>query len=315
MEACKNMILRNYQDDGVTAIRSDLRAGVKRICYTLPTGGGKTAIYSYIAQKSSEKKNRVLILVHRKEILEQTLKALFRLGVVSGQIAAGRAATQDGIQTAMVGTLVRRLGNMRRPDLIITDECHHALEDNSWGKILRYWSDVPNIGVTATPCRLDGRGLFESFDSLIRGPSISALTSDGWLCPPVLYRPPDEIAQQYHIKRGDFDTSEQVNAMSGRKIVGDVIEHYREHLDGLPVVCFCISIEHSRLMAAQFERAGYRARVVWGNMPREEREAAIKGLADGSVQVVTSCDVISEGVAISGTSTPSAPSRSSRLAM
>lgn len=288
--------LRDYQEKIVTDIRAELRKGEKSILTVSPTGSGKTAIFAHIAHGAASKTNRVLVLVHRREIMEQTLASLFRLGVVAGQIAAGRPATQDSIQVAMSSTLVHRLGLVRRPDLIVSDECHHDLEDNSRGRILRYWSDVARLGFTATPERLDGRGMSETYKSILFGPSIAQLVGQGWLCPPVLYRPPDEVAESFHVKRGDFDTAEQGRVMSGRKIVGDVIEHYREHLDGLPVVAFCVSIEHSRLMAEQFERAGYRARVVWGNMPREEREAAIKGLADGSVQVVTSCDVISEGV-------------------
>jgi DNA repair protein RadD len=291
-----SIILRDYQEKILSEIRDKMRAGEKSILTVAPTGSGKTAMFASIAKGAASKTNRVLILVHRREIMEQTLGSLFRLGVVSGQIAAGRSSTQDTIQTAMTSTLVHRLGDIRRPDLIISDEAHHDLEDNSRGRILRYWSDVPRMGFSASPERLDGRGMAETYKALVLGPSVSALTSDGWLCPPVLYRPPNEIDELFHIKRGDLDTEEQARTMSGRKIVGDVIEHYREHLGGLPAVCFCPNLDNSRLFAAQFERAGYRARVVWGNMPREEREAAIKGLADGSVQVVTSCDVISEGV-------------------
>jgi len=239
---------------------------------------------------------RVLILVHRREILEQTLSSLFRLGVTAGQVVSGSPTTQNSVQVGMVQTVVRRLATMRRPDLIITDEAHHVLEDNTYGAILRYWLNVPVVGFTATPERLDGRGLKESFETMILGPTIKTLVSSGYLAPPVLYRPPNELIANYHVKRGDFDGSEQERHMSGRKIVGDVIDHYRAHLDRLPVVCFCVSIAHSRLMAQRFHDAGYTARVVWGNMPKADREADIKGLADGSVNVVCSCDVISEGV-------------------
>jgi len=176
---------------------------------------------------------------------------------------------------------------------IVVHNCHHALADNSWGRILKYWRDVPRIGFTATPERLDGRGLGESFDEMIEGPTVAELVDDGWLSRPVVYRPPEEVALNYHVKRGDFDAKEQQQTMTTRKIVGDVIEHYKRHLEGLPVVCFCVSVDHSHLMAEEFQAAGYRATPVWGNMPKIERERAIKGLADGSVQVVTSCDVIS----------------------
>lgn len=290
------MILRPYQEELLEKTRELLRRGKKSILTVSPTGSGKTVMFATIARGAATRNSRVLILVHRREILEQTLKSLYELGITSGQIASGRPQTTDLVQTAMVMSLTRRLQYVKRPDLIIVDECHHCLGENSWGRVLQYWRDVPRLGYSATPERLDGRGLGETFDELILGPTVQELVDDGWLSYPVVYRPPEEVLQNYHVKRGDFDTKEQQQTMTRRKIVGDVIEHYRQHLDGLPVVCFCVSVDHSHIMAEQFKAAGYRAKAVWGNMPRLDRDRAIYGLADGSVQVVTSCDVISEGI-------------------
>ena len=138
--------------------------------------------------------------------------------------------------------------------------------------------------------------MYEVADDMVIGPQIAELVADGWLCPPMLYKAPNELTATYHMTRGDFDAKEQQEVMSGRRIVGDVIEHYRETMDHLPAVCFCVNIEHCRLMAKQFADAGYKARVVWGDMPDGERVAAIQGLGDGSVEIVCSCDLISEGV-------------------
>ena len=131
---------------------------------------------------------------------------------------------------------------------------------------------------------------------MILGPSINELVNQDYLSYPAMYRPPDEIAKNYHVRRGDFDTKEQEQIMTKKSIVGDVIAHYRKYLDKMPAVCFCVSLEHCRQMEEAFIDAGYRSTMVYGNMPSKDRERAIKGLADGSVQVVTSCDVISEGV-------------------
>lgn len=289
------IFLRPYQTRILNAVRVKLHEGKKSIVCVAPTGSGKTAMFAEMARSAASKTNRVLILVHRQEIFKQTLKSLFRLGVVSGQIASGRAATQDTIQTAMVGTLIHRLADIRRPDYIIVDEGHHAVSP-TWKRILNYWGDVPRTIWTATPEREDGRGLCEVADAMVIGPQVSELVADGWLCPPILYRAPDELSFNYHMTRGDFDKKEQQEKMSGRRIVGDVIDHYRETLDHLPSVCFCVNIEHCRLMAKQFCDAGYKARVVWGDMPDDERASAILGLSDGSVDVVCSCDLISEGV-------------------
>lgn len=154
---------------------------------------------------------------------------------------------------------------------------------------------MPRIGFTATPERLDGRGLRESFDDLVLGPTVNELVTGGFLSYPVVYRPPQEQSADYHVKRGDFDVDEQQKAMSERRIVGDVIDHYRRHFNGAPAICFCVNVEHTRLMAAQFSNAGYLALPVYGDMADGDRDTALRGLADGSVQVVTSCDLISEG--------------------
>jgi superfamily II DNA or RNA helicase len=252
-------------------------------------------MFSIIAQGAQSKNKKVLILVHRKEILEQTLSKLFDLGVQSGQIAPGKPITRDLIQTAMVGTLVRRLDKIPRPDLIIIDECHHSVA-GQWLKIINHFRDVPKLGWTATPERLDGAGLGNIFDCMIKGPTINNLVNAGYLSYPVMYRPPKEMTEKFHIKRGDFDKDEQVEAMTKKHIIGDVIDHYRKYMDGLPAVCFCVSILHCEIMEKQFNQAGYKAKMVYGNMPRSEREAAIKGLADGTYNILTSCDVISEGV-------------------
>lgn len=292
------MTLRLYQTEMLSRVRDALRRGVKAPLVVAPTGSGKTMLFSHIAAGARAKKNRVIILTHRREILQQTLKTLSRLGIPSGQIVAGRPMTHDLIQTASVQTLVRRLAQVPRPDLIITDEAHHTTDQNTWGRIHNYWSTVPNIGFSATPQRLDGVGLRDCYDEIILGPSLRELVTDGWLSVPALYRPPVEVTADYHIKRGDFDAGEQQQVMTGRKVVGDVIEHYRKHLDGQPVICSCVSVEHARIMAAQFAAAGYRAAPVWGDMPDADREATLAGLGDGRVQVVTFADLIGEGVDI-----------------
>ena len=289
------LTLRPYQLQALDDIRAAMRDGSHAPLYVLATGGGKTLVFAEIARSAAARHNRVLIVVHRQEILAQTLAKLHALGVTSGQIAAGRPMTLDTVQTAMVQTLVRRLAHVRRPDLIIQDEAHHVTSDNSWGRVFRYWREVPRLGVTATPERLDGVGLGRNFDRLIFGPSMAELIAGGFLSYPVLYRPPEEIIGAYHVKRGDFDTGEQQQVMSRRKIVGDVIDHYRRHMEGLPAICFCVSVEHSRLMAEEFTARGYRSRAVYGDMPDGEREEALRGLASGQVQVITSCDLISEG--------------------
>ncbi len=289
------MNLRPYQLQAVNDIRASISAGHHAPLYVLPTGGGKTCVGAEICRSAASKTNRVLFIVHRREIMEQTRAKLATFGISAGLIAPGRPPTADLVQVAMIQTLVRRLAAVRRPDLIIVDEFHHVLPDNSHGRALAYWREVPRVGLTATPCRLDQRGLRDSADDLIMGPTVATLVRDGFLSYPVLYAPPGASSEQYHVRRGDFDMDEQQRAMSARSIVGDVIAHYRRHFNGAPAICFCVNVEHSKLMARQFSDAGYLALPVYGDMADVDRERALRGLATGEVQVVTSCDLISEG--------------------
>jgi len=292
-----DIVLRDYQENIIKGARQALGAGCIAPLIVAPTGSGKTHIFSYIAKKAAEKDKNVLIIVHRKEILEQTKKSLYKLGVVSGQIISGRDMTKDNIQVAMVGTVVNRLHKIEKPDLIIVDECHHS-PSQTWMKILNNYSTTPRLGFTATPERLDGVGLGDIYDNMILGPSTAELVDRGFLAYPILKTPEKEKIQKYHVKGKDFDKDEQFEHMSKREIVGDVIDHYRKYFDGLPAVCFCVNIEHCLNMEREFSAAGIKAAVVHGKMKKSERDRAIKGLSDGSVEILLSCDVISEGVDI-----------------
>jgi superfamily II DNA or RNA helicase len=289
------LTLYPFQKKLIHDVKRSIAEKKKAPLVVAPTGAGKTIIFAHIAQGAKAKLSKVLILVHRREILEQTLEKLYWLGVQAGQIAPDRPMTRDWVQVAMVQTLRNRLSRAQKPDIIIVDEAHHAIA-GSWGKVFEAWPDVLRIGFTATPERLDGTGLRECFDDMIQGPSVSDLVRDGFLSYPVMYHPPKEVIFKFRIKRGDFDVEQQEEVMSQRSIVGDVIGEYKHHVKGGPAVCFCVSIKHSEHMREAFSDAGIKAAHVWGGMPRTERERAIRGLADGTVQVVTSCDVISEGV-------------------
>jgi len=289
--------LRDYQED----IIKDTVSAIKQDNYTAPmvvapTGSGKTIMFSFLSTNAVQKKKRVLIMVHRREILQQTMSKLFQFGVQAGQIASGHPMTDELIQVAMVGTLVRRLDSILKPDLIIIDECHHAVSP-TWKKVLDHFGDVLRIGFTATPERMDGSGMIEVFDSMVMGPKIRELVESGNLSYPRMYCGPNvQKNEKMKITRGDYDKDQQTKERTKRVVIGSVIDHYRKYLNGLPTVCFCVSIDHCHIMEDEFNAAGFRARTVHGNMTKTDRDAAIGGLATGEVQILCSCDVISEGV-------------------
>lgn len=287
--------LRDYQQDGVTDIRDAYRSGKRSPLFVAPTGSGKTVLFAFIANGTSRKGNSVLILVHRQELVDQTCRTLRAFGVPHGVVAAGRTPDRThAVQVASVQTLVRRLAQYR-PDLIIIDEAHHGTA-GSWRKVLDAYPHARVLGVTATPERLDGRGLGEVFDALVMGPQVRDLIRNGHLAPPLYFAPPQSADfSSIHIRGGDFAQDELAKVMDKASITGDAVEHYRRICQGAPAVAFCASVAHAQHVAEQFAAAGYRAGTIDGNMEREERRDIVRALGDGRLNVLTSCEIINEG--------------------
>jgi len=287
----------DFQQKIITDARSALSNGFMAPLVQSPTGSGKTIMFSWICNAVFQKGKRVLILTHRREILEQTIKKLFGFGLTCGQVASGSPMTRDLIQVAMVGTLINRLQSIPKPDLLIIDECHHSCSP-TWSKILNYFYDVPRVGFSATPERLDGQGLGNLFDIMIHGPQVAELVQKGFLSEPHIFSSEKASNKKYHMTRGDFDKEEQTIEMSKRVIVGDVIEHKRKFLDHMPTVTFCPSIKHCQTMNDSFNDAEIKSMTIHGKLGRIERENMIKALSDGTIENINSCEVISEGVDI-----------------
>jgi superfamily II DNA or RNA helicase len=287
--------LRDYQDECIGGVRDAYRAGRRSPLLVSPTGSGKTVMFAYIAQGTSRKGNRVLILVHRQELVDQTSRTLDAFGVAHGIIAAGRTPDRTHpVQIGSVQTVVRRL-DVFRPELIIIDEAHHGTA-GSWRKVIEGNPRARILGVTATPERLDGKGLADVFDDLIRGPEVADLIEAGHLCRPKYYAPP-AVADLTGIQKtaGDFNKGELAAAMDKASITGDAVDHYRRICPGVPAVAFCSSIAHAQHVAQQFEAAGFRAAPLDGTLDRDERRDRVRALGDGRLHVLTSCEIINEG--------------------
>ncbi len=291
--------LRLYQQTGVDEIRESYINKNVAPLFVLPTGGGKTVVFCKIAEMTSKNNRRVLILVHRVELLRQTSKALNKSGVEHGLIHPDYTPDRNAlVQVASVQTLVRRLDKIDAPDLIIIDESHHAVA-GSWLKVKNHFDKAKILGVTATPIRGDGKGLDSVFDDLILGPQISDLIEMGFLVKPIVYAPKTKIDfSSVKIVRGDYDREQVTELMDKPTITGDAVQHYKKLCSGVPAVAFCVSINHAKHVAEEFRAHGYRAFAVSGDMSDDERTNILNGLGDGRVDVVTSCDLISEGTDI-----------------
>ena len=293
--------LRPYQEDAISGLRHAYRQGRRAPCYVLPTGGGKSLVFCTIARSAIEKGNRVFILVHRQELIRQTCDTLNELQVPHGVIAANHTMTTEKIQVCSVQTLVRRLPKFRaHPALIILDEFHHA-RAGMWETIVNHFSGSRFMGCTATPIRTDNRGLGMNAggicDCLIEGPNIAELISEGYLSPVSVYAPPGGVnLDGVHRKFGDFDKKEVAARMDKPKIVGNAVQHYLKICPHKPAICFTISIKFAERMAEEFRQAGVPAASIDGKLTAFERQKRMDDLQSGAIKVLTSCELISEGV-------------------
>lgn len=295
--------LRDYQSNGVGNIREAFRNDFKAPLYVLPTGGGKTVCFAWMAKQSADRGKKVLILVHRIELLRQTCAALERSDVDHGIINPNfRTNMMVNVQVASVQTLINRMERYPFvPDLIIIDECHHA-NAGTWRRVFDYYSNALLLGVTATPIRNDGSGLGIGaggfFDYLILGPQIKELIAAKHLVPPIVYTPLDHLdiaSVKIDSDTNDFNKDQLAEQMDKPRITGNAVAEYRKICPGVPTVVFCITVKHAERVAKQFREAGYRFYAVDGKMDDDERRNILEGLGDGRVQGVVSCDLISEG--------------------
>lgn len=291
--------LRDYQTDLVSNIRESFRAGRRSPLVVSPTGSGKTVLFGFIAHGTAAKGKRVMILVHRQELLDQTARTLKEIGVPHGLIMANRAPDPfASVQVASVQTLARRLDKVQPPDLIIIDEGHHATA-GTWRKVVAAFPNARVLGVTATPERLDGKGLGTEFggvyDDLIRGPEVADLIRRGFLSQPIYYAPPGADMTGAHIRGGDYKREEAEERVDKPTITGDAVEHYRRLCPGAPAIAFCASINHANHVAEAFRAAGFRAATLDGTLTDLERRERVRDLGNGRLHVMTSCEIVNEG--------------------
>ena len=303
--------LRHYQNTVVSGIRNSFKDLYSSVLAVLPTGGGKTVVFTYMAHAMSLKNKKAIILVHRVELLRQTSAALAKFDVEHGMINPQYTPNfKNNVQIASVQTIIKRLNYFVSinwiPDVIIIDEAHHV-NSKSWLKIINHFKELnPKlkiIGVTATPIRGDGQGLGITsggiFEEMIVGPQTAQLIAEGFLVKPRIFGLPQKLdLSEINPKKGDYNINALSKLVDKPKITGDAVDHYRDLCPGVPTIVFCASVSHAENVAEQFRNAGFKFYSIDGSMSDEDRKNLINGLSNGSVQGLVSCDLISEGTDI-----------------
>lgn len=281
--------LRPYQRKAIGLIRE--RIADRPVC-CLPTGAGKTHIAAEIIRRVVERGGRALMVAHRRELILQARDRLAVFGIEAGVVMPGFPESDHAAQVGSIQTLVRR--KHVPADLLVIDEAHHAVSQ-SYLTLIECYPSARLVGLTATPARLDGRGLGRVFGCIVEPVTVDALVGAGYLVEPTVYAPPTADLTGIRKAHGDYgDMLELGERMA--KLTGDVVTHYKRHCAGWPTVAFACNVEHSKHVAEQLCAAGFRFRHLDATSHKNDRAAALRQLQSGAIHGVVNCDLFGEGV-------------------
>ena len=288
---------RDYQLRAVDELREAVRRH-KSAVYVLPTGGGKTVVAGLIAQRVTERGGQVMLVVHRRELVKQAVDTLTELvpGLSLGVEAPGWPSMPWApLQICMVQSMVRRDHVARmRPSIVIWDEAHHV-RAATWERAMSWWPGVPSLGLTATPERLDGKGLGAHFGAMVEGPSSQRLVSDGWLAPCRTLTVPSslDLTGLTRNRSGEYGAAIGQRITAG--VIADAADAYTRYAPGQQAIFFGVNRDHSRRVVERLKEMGVKAAHVDGEDHAARRDRIMAEFRDGAIQVVGNCDLISEG--------------------
>jgi DNA repair protein RadD len=292
--------LRPYQLDVIERCRREVAAGRRRILLVSPTGSGKTLIASAIVAGAAAKGKQAIFLAHRKELITQAANKLWDAGIDAGSIRPGAPSRPaQAVQVASIPTLHGRALRSRSielpdADVVVVDEAHHA-RASTYTDIFAAYPGAVVLGLTATPCRGDGRGLGNVFDVIVECPSVAELIKLGFLVPSVIYAPATPDLSGVQVRRGDYVEAQLAERMDQPQLVGDIVDHWLRLGQRRPTVIFATGVAHSVHLADEFCRAGVRAAHLDGCTPADERDAILARLDSGELELITNCAVLCEG--------------------
>lgn len=312
------MILRDYQIKLEQDVRTQWSQGANAVCMLLGTGGGKTAIFSHILKTETAP---AYAIAHRQELVSQMSLTLARNGVYHGIVAAdntikeiirqqqrlyGQTFFSQAAPTrvASVDTLIRRDLPKAERDAVrlgISDEGHHVLRKNKWGKAVDLFPKARWLLPTASPRRADGKGLGRHADGIadciVKGPPPSELIARGYLTPFKIFCPASDMDFSHDKPgaTGDWSPATLKKVAQKSHIVGDVVENYRQFAAGTLAVVFAPDVDTAANMTANFNVAGIAAELITAKTPDRIRFEVLRRFERRELQVIVNVDLLGEG--------------------
>ena len=294
--------LRDYQVKIIERIEAQIKYGKRRIMLQLPTGAGKTRCFVELAKRHSlnpyASDRNCLIVAHRKELIDQAVKALKNERVNDWEIGIIRAGETRNpnrvIQVASILSLIRT--DFPKAGLVIIDEAHHATAE-TYQQIINHYQDSIILGVTATPARTDGKGFRGSFEILLEGLNVTTLTAQNYLCPYKLYAYTKQRIDTSLVKiqAGDYQLNQLADVVMQSEVRADLVDSWKKHAFGKQTVVFSVNVELSKQYAAAYNAAGYKAEHIDGDTPARVRTAILERFKNGRTKILCNCNIVTEG--------------------
>ena len=300
------MKLREYQTRAVEMTRNEIRKGNKRVMIVMPTGAGKTHILGDIASKAVEKGNKILAMMHRRQLVTQMVDRFSDTDIDCGIIMAGMdSELSKTVQVSTVQTYHRRLlldemmSNRFFIDaaVVMIDEAHHALS-KTYQNILKHYPEKIIIGVTATPVLSSGIGMGEFFHAIVSPISVDALMKGGFLVPAVYYGPSTPDLSKVKTLAGDYHQGQLNDVMKQPKLIGDVVDNWLKLADNRKTMVFAVKVSHSKAIVEEFNRRGIQAEHLDAHHQDEERNDVLDRFRNGETRVLSNVALYTEGTDI-----------------
>lgn len=293
--------LYGHQSKMIQSSREAFRRS-RNVLLQSATGSGKTVMGSYMLNSVVENNQASFFIVHRKELVDQTAKTFEKYGLPYGYIASGYPVNYyQPIQICSIDTLKNRIDKIPIvPKLVIWDEAHHVAAEG-WTKVHQKLPHSYHLGLTATPERLDGKGLGTIFNELVLGPETSWLIDNGYLAQYKLFSVAGVDRASISSGFGDFNLTEAAKAMMRGDIIGDIIKHWVKKANGRPTIGFASTVEQSKDLVARFNAAGIPSAHLDATS-KGERRTVLRDLATGKLKVVFNVGLFAEGFDIAANS-------------
>ena len=291
------MNLRDYQIDICTRVREAF-GHHRSVMVQMPTGTGKTVVLASLV--SQLKNENVLIVAHRRELIEQIKATIKRLNMEDRNITVesiqtiSRHLTSNGVATPLAG-------GQGGFSLVVIDEAHHALA-KTYKMMWETWPDAKFLGLTATPCRLNGKGFTDLFEVLLSSLTVPEFIKKGVLAPFDYVTINEGSSQQQLIdsltKRGadgDYQVKEMNEVLNKRPSIEQLYKCNTQFAKKKKGIVYAVSIEHARSIAEYYESKGIKAVAISAKTPAKERAGFLDDFRKGKIQTLVNVDIFSEG--------------------